>query len=757
MSIIDWIIVAVPLALVMYTAQRAGKQIHGVVDFLSAGRVCGRYVISVADAATGLGVITLVATVEINYRTGFAMTFWNGVLPPLLIFLSLTGFCFYRFRETRSMSIGQFIELRYNRKLRIFAASLRSISEMLANMICPAVAARFFIYYLGLPHTVSILGFSVPTFILVVLILLTLSISIICFGGTLSLIITDTLQGLICYPILVIFVIYVLNAFSWSGEIVPVLMDRVPGESFINPYDIENLRDFNIALLVVVCFNGIYNYASWIGAGNTSAGKSPHEQKMAGVLGAWRTGFSSVFCVLMALMLITLFTHPDYAPQAKELRDQISRQVTMELVSDVEKRNATIAKLESIPEQKHEINLDAPLSQERNLDTVYLETFHDSVGHTPEGNYQFQQFRTLYHQMMLPMTLRHTLPVGLIGLFGLLMVMMMISTDDSRIFSSALTITQDVIMPLRSKPFDPRTHIRVLRLVSIGVGIFFFLGSFFMAQLDYINLFIMMMCSVWLGGAGAVMIFGLYSRFGTTAGAFTALIGSTVLALGGILLQRNWADYVYPFLDQQGWVDNVGWMLETLSAPLNPYVVWTINPVKFPINSVEYSMIVMVSCIILYCVVSLLTCRKPFPLERMLHREKSDGTAPEIRKAKWTPRRILSALIGITPEYTTGDKVIALSVFLYSLVWMFLFAFVGVILWNIFSPRSKEWWGDYFLVVTLIVPGIAAALSTVWFTIGGYVDLRRLFHDLAARKVDTRDDGWVENNQSISDSGENPS
>lgn len=137
MSWLDWLIVLVPVAFVMYMGYRSRSYVRGVADFLSAGRICGRYVISVADVANGLSIITLVAFVEVHYKTGFAMTFWNNVILPLSLVLSLTGYCVYRFRETKAMSLGQFLEMRYNRPLRIFAAALRSLSEMLANMICP--------------------------------------------------------------------------------------------------------------------------------------------------------------------------------------------------------------------------------------------------------------------------------------------------------------------------------------------------------------------------------------------------------------------------------------------------------------------------------------------------------------------------------------------------------------------------------------------------------------------------------------------
>ena len=755
MNWVDILIVAIPLLFVMYMGWHSRRYVRSVADFLSAGRVCGRYVICVADVANGLAVITLISFTEMRYKTGFAMSFWQNMVLPLSMLISLTGYCIYRFRETKAMSLGQFLEMRYNRPLRIFAAGLRSISEMLTNVICPAVAARFFIYFFDLPHHFSLFGAQIPTMILVVIIVLTLAISLICMGGTLALVITDTIQGLICYPMMVVFTVFILTTFSWSKEIVPVMTDRVAGESFLNPYDVQHLRDFNVFSVVLMFINPLLHTASWIGAGNTSAARNPHEQKMAAILGAWRTGFQSIFYILCAVTILTIFNHVNWNEKGRAAKVAISNKVAAELISDSALRAKLAERIAAVPLNTHRIGVDAPLSQEKNLDTPYLETAHETLLESgmpkSEAHHTFQQFRTLYHQLMLPITMRHVLPHGLMGAFCLLMVMMMISTDDTRIYSAALTISQDVIMPFFRKPLTPEAHLWLLRGVSIGVGVFFLFGSLFMSQLDYISLFVWIMTSLWLGGAGPVMVFGLYSRFGTGAGAFASLFVGMGASLSGILIQRNWADHVYPFLDAQGWVGAVGNFLSTVSSPFNPWIVWTMNPVKCPVNSYEFYFISTLLGLAAYCIVSLITFREPFNLERMLHRGKYSEDGKPAPKMDWSPRNVFAKLIGITPEYTTGDKIIAYGIFGYSFVYRFLGAFLCVVIWNAISPWPKEWWSTYFLVVSMLVPGFVAAVSTVWFTIGGLRDLRQLFRDLRHRKIDVLDDGRVEGNMSVAD------
>ena len=779
----DWLILILPACFVMYMGFHSRRYVRGVSDFLSAGRLCGRYVISMGDVANALSIIGLVSYIEMTYKTGFSVGFWSSVLTPLGIVLGLTGFVTYRFRETKAMSLGQFLEMRYSRSLRIFAAGLRSLAEMIANMVMPAVAARFFIQMLDLPDVFHVFGIAFSTYVCLMVLFLTLAISLICFGGTLALIITDTIQGMILYPVLACFVVFLFWKFSVTQEIMPTMADRVAGESFINPYDIGNLRDFNLFTMVIVAAYGtIMNRANWIGAGYSTAAKNPQEQKMAGLLGSWRGAIITVFYLLIASSLITFLNHRSFAAEANAARRNLATRVA-DTVFKNDPRTRDIVKdaVAAIPPQVHEIGVDPPLSQTENLDTAFLDVIHQTLladarrsasaaaplalaaGREPQGdaalidaegraNDSFQQCRTLFNQLNLSVTMRQLLPHGLFGLFALLLFLAMLSTDDTRIYSAALTIAQDVVLPLRKKPFTPKQHLWMIRIVAIGICVFFLAGSYWMKQLDYYQMFNTLACAMWVSGAGAVMTFGLYSRFGTTAGAWASLVSGTVMSILYIFAQRNWADIVYPAIAKAGLVESFDHALRAMSSPFAPYIHWEMDAVKCPVNAIEFNFFLSLLTVILYIAVSLATCRKPFNLDRMLHRGKYDLGEKRNLKMRWTPRTILSNIIGITPEYTRGDKAIAWSVFLYSFGYGFLLCFVGTVVWNHFRPWPVEWWSKYFVIRYFIIPCIVACITTVWFGVGGVIGLRQLFRDLRARReTNDLDDGRVEGNVSLAD------
>lgn len=753
MTWIDWCITIIPMAALIWMAFYSRRYARGVVDYLAAGRIAGRYVISVGDLTAGLSVIALVAGCEQNYQTGFAVGFWGAVTAPVGVFIALTGYCMYRWRETRCLSMGQFLEMRYGSKFfRVFCATLRTIAEMVTNAIGPAIATNFFIYYLGLPHKIMICGVNLPCYAIIVALCLILALMFILPGGRISLLITDCVQGLLCYPVFVVIVGYIILNFSWTYDIAPVMWNRVPGQSFMNPYDVSELRDFNIFALIVSLCGSVLNRAGWIGNDTSGAAKTPHEQKMAGVLGSWRNGFSWMMILLLAIVVIVFMTSPHFVGKNRfdtnstEVRQELSAKVLEEAIpNDEALRAKIIAKVKEVPSRVTQEYIDSPNSQQKNLDTPYFDTVRQELGDTPEGRYQFQKFRSLYQQMMMPTVVAKIFPVGMLGLFCLLMVMLLISTDDSRIFNASSTLMQDVILPMFKGHLPQAKHLLYLRLMTIGVAVFFLIVSLFFAQLDYINMFTTIMCSLWLGGAGPIMVFGLYSRFGNLTGAWCAIIFGSGTSLAGLILQRTWALTVYPFLEKMGWVEGLNNFLVTVSSPFNPWIEWSMDPVKFPINSFEIYFISMILSVGGYVIGSYLTY-KPYDLDKLLHRGKyADG--PEPVKEKWTLRNIFSKIIGITPEYTRGDRIIAYSVFFYSVVYSVGIVFFGIVIWNAIWPWPHSWWTVKFFITTLLIPGIVGVISTIWFMIGGSIDAIHLFRDLKKRVEDPNDNGQILNDE----------
>ena len=748
MTWLDWIIVAIPLLVVLIIGLKSQQYVKSVADFLAAGRVAGRYVICVASGEAGMGLISLVAIWEKYYMVGFAINFWSTIAAPLGLLMGLTGYCTYRFRETRAMTMGQFFEIRYNRAFRIFAAILQSLSGVINYAIFPAVGARCMMYFLNLPVHFYIGGWKFSTFGLLMLIFLGIAVFIVTMGGQITIMVTDCVQGLLSYPFYAVVVAYIIYRFSWDGEIIPALLNRPPGKSMLNPYDVSKLSTFNLFYVFVGVFSSVFNRMAWSGTqGYNAAAKNAHEQKMGALLGTWRNGFAYTMYTLLAVAAFTYMTHVDFKKYADQVHQQLTQKTTEEIIH--EKRfdairpdvEALTSKGEITPNMRMILRKSGKFDLSKPLDpSKYKDAAQAAVATVDKG--KASTMGTIYHQMLVPVAIREMLPMGITGVLCALMIFLMISTDTTYMHSWGSIIAQDIILPFRKEPFTPKQQLNLLRCIIAGVAVFAFLFSFFFAQMDYILMFFAITGAIWLGGAGPVIVFGLYWKRGTTAGAFAALGSGSLLAVGGIICQQTWAKYLYPTLEKYDLVKSFAWFLDTVSGPFHPYVVWRMNPDKFPINSQEIYFIAMLIAISLYVIVSLITCRKPFNIERMLHRGiyADSETKPRI---PWTFKSAFSKIIGIDANYTKGDKILAWSVFLWSFGYGFCLCFLGIIIWNAFYRWPKEWWAIKFHITALLIPCAVAIVSTIWFSIGGSVDLYRLFKSLASKHDDFSDDGRV--------------
>lgn len=752
MQVADWIILGVPLAVVLYIGWRSQRYVKGVADFLTAGRVAGRYVVSVSAGEASMGLISLVAIYEAMYKSGFGYSFWNQIVLPISMMMGLTGYCTYRFRETRAMTMGQFLEIRYSRSFRILAAFLQSISGILNYALFPAVGARFLVYFCDLPLQVNAWGISLPTYALAMAFFLGLAVLIACMGGQITIMVTDCIQGLISYPIYAIIVLYIMLRFSWFKEMAPTLLDRPEGMSMLNPFDISRLRDFNLFYVAVGVFGSVLARMTWSGTqGYNGAARNAHEQKIGGVLGTWRTGFSAVMITLLGVTAYTFLNNSNFhegvagadacraelaekafddvasAPRYDELRESYRQYLRTGIITpDVQTTLQPVHGDMAMPEGP-----DAARS-----------VGHDLI-HSLDPK-EAQTFSIVYGQMLVPLAIQYILPVGLLGLFCAVCVFLMISTDTTYLHSWGSILVQDMVVPLRGgKALKPATQLRLLRLMIAFVAAFAFFFSLFFAQVDYILMFFAITGAIWAGGAGIVIVGGLYWKRGTTPAAFTALILGSGIAVAGALMQQGWVGTIYPELTKRGWLEAVNHILSSASGPFEPYILWRVTPEKFPINSQEIMFISMLFSVSTYIIISLLTCREPFDMDRMLHRGKYLREGKPVDHRIKGVRDFFRKAVGINEEYTRGDRILAWSVFGWIFVWNFGFAFVGVILWNMIYPWPANWWANYFFIERFVLGGVIAMVTTVWFTWGGTRDLIRLFRDLKIKQVNELDDGRV--------------
>ncbi len=635
-SALDWtILVAV------YVAMVGGVLLlkpfmRSVVDFLAAGRTAGRYLLSVSQGVAALGAITVVGYLEQNFVAGFSLTWWGFSQAIVILILTVSGFVIYRFRQTRSLTLPEFFERRYSRRFRVFTGMLAFVAGLINFGIFPAVGARFFIHYIGLPDSISIAGLAIGTFPLLMVILLGTAIFFVFTGGQVAVIITDFVQGVFVNLVFIVVVVFLLAQVDWI-HIFEALAMAPDNASLINPYKTSQVSDFNFWYFLIGTIGVVYVVMSWQGtqAYNASA-RSAHEAKMGQVLTNWREHPWKLFVLIVPVIAYTVLHHPDFAAQATTVNDLLAR----------------------------------------------------------------AESETIRNQLRGPAVLVTMLPAGLLGAFAAVMLTAFVSTHDTYLHSWGSIFIQDVVMPIRRKPFTPEQHMLALRWSIVGVAVFIFLFSLLFQQSQYIWLFFAITGAIFAGGSGAVLIGGLYWKRGTTAAAWSAMLTGSSIAVGGIIIHQL--------------VDD------------------------FPVNGQEFWGIAMAASTIVYVAVSLLGPKTMFDLDRLLHRG-SHALEGEMEIVGATPSRGFRVL-GVGREFTRGDRVLYLVTYAWVGAWTLVFI-VGTVINLARDVDDAAWAGFWQGYVYLMV--VVSSVVVLWFAIGGFRDIRAMLGRLAVMRRDDQDDGWV--------------
>ena len=157
---LDWAIIATFFVLLGWISVSTNRLTKSVSGFLSSERCAGRYLLTMAQGMAFCAAIGMVAQFEGVYRNGLGNSWWGLMFMPIGMIISMSGWVTYRYRQTRALTMAQFMEMRYSRKFRVFAGMTAFFSGLLNCAVFPMVTANFLIYFLGLPEHFQWLGIS---------------------------------------------------------------------------------------------------------------------------------------------------------------------------------------------------------------------------------------------------------------------------------------------------------------------------------------------------------------------------------------------------------------------------------------------------------------------------------------------------------------------------------------------------------------------------------------------------------------------
>lgn len=222
---VDWIIIAIYLAVSMLIGLAGRRYVGNTADFLVAGRELGTAIGIATLAATEIGTITFMYNSELGYCYGFAAFGAALISGAAMIFVGRTGFVIERFRTLRLMTVPEYFEIRYSGGLRLLTGILVALGGVLNMGVFLKVEGQFLI---------TVGGLSPNSLILIMLVILLLELIYTSLGGMVSVVITDYMQYVLLSVASIIITIDVVHVAGWHAMVAKVSHEL--GTNGFNPF-----------------------------------------------------------------------------------------------------------------------------------------------------------------------------------------------------------------------------------------------------------------------------------------------------------------------------------------------------------------------------------------------------------------------------------------------------------------------------------------------------------------------------------------
>ena len=124
----------------------------------------------------------------------------------------------------------------------------------------------------------------------------------------------------------------------------------------------------------------------------------------------------------------------------------------------------------------------------------------------------------------MPVMLTRILPVGILGLVVSGMLAATMSVNSSYLLGWSSIIAQDIILPLRREPLPPRSQVLLNRIANLFVSLFVLFWGIWYTLPGPTYFYLNITASIFLAGAFAAVIGGLFWSRANTLGGYCAML-----------------------------------------------------------------------------------------------------------------------------------------------------------------------------------------------------------------------------------------
>ncbi len=250
---LDGLIILVYVVATVMIGLMVKRYVRGVDDYLLAGRKVDVFLGIASLAATEFGIVTCMANAELGFKYGFA-----GTTPGIALFFAMyligrTGFCIRPLREKGVITIPEFFESKFGKKVRWASGVVIVLGGLLNMGVFLRMGGDFLTVIFGLPE-----GYLEAMMTILLLIVAFYTI----LGGMLSVLVTDYMQFVVMSIGLLLAVALILVNYGWT-PIAQTLVEKY-GQASFNPFLGNRYGLDRIILDLILAFATILTWQTMI-------------------------------------------------------------------------------------------------------------------------------------------------------------------------------------------------------------------------------------------------------------------------------------------------------------------------------------------------------------------------------------------------------------------------------------------------------------------------------------------------------------